>query len=37
MSKGSDIKSKVLEVGIPRGATPSQIAQINNAINLCCR
>jgi hypothetical protein len=31
--KGSDIKSKVLEVGIPKGATETQIGQINKAIN----
>ena len=30
--KGSDIKSKVLEVGIPRGATSAQVQQINKAI-----
>ena len=30
--KGSDIKSRVLEVGIPRGATKAQIQQINKAI-----
>jgi RHS repeat-associated protein len=30
--RGSDIKSKVLEVGIPRGASSEQVKQINNAI-----
>lgn len=30
--KGSDITSRVLEVGIPRGATNAQIQQINNAV-----
>ncbi|MCK0203068.1 hypothetical protein MWN41_08585, partial [Ornithobacterium rhinotracheale] len=31
--KGSDITSRVLEVGIPKGATRSQIQQINRAVN----
>lgn len=30
--RGSDIKSKVLELGIPRGATAEQIQQINRAV-----
>ena len=30
--KGSDITKRVLEVGIPRGASPSQVLQINRAV-----
>lgn len=30
--KGGDITSRVLKVGIPKGATNAQIQQINNAV-----
>lgn len=30
--KSSDIKSKILEIGIPKGATRSQIKEINKAV-----
>ena len=30
--KGTDIRTKVLEVGIPKGATKTQIEQINKAV-----